>query len=66
LVGFPPPVQDAQDLLQDTDELAQFIFWTGSPMTEGTIVRIGSWFDDPGTLDDLLDKLEARRQEVFE
>lgn len=61
-----PHMQKAQEMLQDTDELDQLIFWTGSPMIDVMIVRIGSWFDDPGTLNDLLDRLEARRQEVFE
>jgi multiple sugar transport system substrate-binding protein/raffinose/stachyose/melibiose transport system substrate-binding protein len=61
-----PHMQRAQEMLEETDELGQLIFWTGSPMVDVIITRIGSWFDDPGTLDELLDKLEARRQEVFE
>ena len=68
LAGFPPLVQSAQDLLQDTDELAQLYVWNEAPMFGAMFSQryLLDFFDDPGTLDEILDKMEAKRQEVFE
>jgi hypothetical protein len=61
-------MQKAQQMFQDADELSQFIFWTDSPMVSqmANSRAFQSFFDDPGTLDEALDKLETRRQAVFE
>jgi ABC-type glycerol-3-phosphate transport system substrate-binding protein len=66
--GLTPLAQKAQEIYQDTDEFGQFIFWTDSPMvdpmsSQGYFV---GFFDDPGSLDEILDRMEAKRQEVFE
>ena len=65
---FTPGMQKAQQMLQDADELGQFILWVDSPMVGPMFSSraFQSFFDDPGTLDEVLDKLETRRQAAFE
>ena len=66
--ALTPAMQKAREIIQDADELSQVIFWTDSPMVGPMFSSriFQSFFDDPGTLDEILDKLETRRQEVFE
>jgi ABC-type glycerol-3-phosphate transport system substrate-binding protein len=68
LAVFTPAMLKARDMLQNADEFGQFIFWVDSPMVGPMFYSrvFQSFFDDPGTLDEILDKLETRRQEVFE
>ena len=61
-------MQEARDMLQDADEVGQSFFWTHSrlidPMFSARYLK--TFFDDPGTLDEVLDRLERKRQELFE
>jgi ABC-type glycerol-3-phosphate transport system substrate-binding protein len=66
---FTPAMQKAQKMLQDADELSQTIYWLwDSPLRYPVFssYHFQSFFDDPGPLDEFLDKLETRRQEAFE
>jgi ABC-type glycerol-3-phosphate transport system substrate-binding protein len=65
--GLTPLLQDAQEICQDTDELGQFFFWTDSPMVDPISSQryFVAFFDDPEALDEILDKMEAKRQEIF-
>jgi ABC-type glycerol-3-phosphate transport system substrate-binding protein len=62
-----PDMQKAQEMLLDADELGQLIFWTDSPMVGPMFSQryLLDFFADPGTLDEILDKMEAKRREVF-
>jgi multiple sugar transport system substrate-binding protein len=64
--ALTPAMQPAQEMLQNADELSQQIIWLRSPMIDVMMARFGSWLNDLGTLDDFLDRVEARRQEAFE
>jgi ABC-type glycerol-3-phosphate transport system substrate-binding protein len=63
-----PAMQAIREIFLDADEFGGIIFWIDSPMFR-PVFRGGhfqSFFKDPATLDEILDELEAKRQEVFE